>query len=141
MPRNRSYSRVTREALIVLGKLIRVSRAERGLTAHELADRAGISRTTLCNIVKGLPGPEIGIVFEVASMVGVRLFDYDEAARSDHRRRGLIWWRRRASPSLQSTSLVQSRAVLHRPFLRLSLEGPSLEWHHESSSLSAIWPT
>ncbi|MBU0832325.1 MAG: helix-turn-helix domain-containing protein [Alphaproteobacteria bacterium] len=78
MPRNRSYSRVTREALLVLGKLIRVNRTERGLTAQELADRAGISRTTLFNIEKGSPGPEIGIVFEVASIVGIRLFDYDE---------------------------------------------------------------
>ncbi|SIQ89068.1 DNA-binding transcriptional regulator, XRE-family HTH domain [Rhizobium sp. RU33A] len=78
MPRNRSYSRVTREALLVLGKLIRVNRTERGLTAQELADRAGISRTTLFNIEKGSPGPEIGIVFEVASIVGIRLFDHDE---------------------------------------------------------------
>lgn len=78
MPRNRSYSRVTFEALSILGKLIRVSRAERKLTAQELADRAGISRTTLSNIEKGAPGPEIGIVFEVASIVGIRLFDYDE---------------------------------------------------------------
>ena len=78
MPRQRSYSRVTRQALSMLGKLIRVSRAERGLTAQELADRAGISRTTLSSIEKGAPGPEIGIVFEVASIVGVRLFDHDE---------------------------------------------------------------
>jgi transcriptional regulator with XRE-family HTH domain len=78
MPRIRSYSRVTRDALLALGKLIRVNRTERGLTAQELADRAGISRTTLSNIEKGSPGPEIGIVFEVASIVGVRLFDYDE---------------------------------------------------------------
>lgn len=78
MPRKRSYSRVTNEALSILGKLIRVSRAERKLTAQELADRAGISRTTLSNIEKGAPGPEIGIVFEVASIVGIRLFDYDE---------------------------------------------------------------
>lgn len=78
MPRNRSYSRVTRDALIVLGKLIRISRTERGLTAQELAERAGISRTTLFNIEKGSPGPEIGIVFEVASIVGIRLFDHDE---------------------------------------------------------------
>jgi len=62
----------------MLGKLIRVGRAERGLTAQELADRAGISRTTLSSIEKGSAGPEIGIVFEVASIVGVRLFDYDE---------------------------------------------------------------
>ena len=62
----------------MLGKLIRVGRAERGLTAQDLADRAGISRTTLSSIEKGAPGPEIGLVFEVASIVGVSLFDYDE---------------------------------------------------------------
>lgn len=84
MPRQRSYSRLTRQALLMLGKLIRVSRAERGLTAQELADRAGISRTTLSSIEKGAPGPEIGIVLEVASIVGVRLFDYDERALQTH---------------------------------------------------------
>lgn len=72
----------------MLGKLIRVGRAERGLTAQELADRAGISRTTLSSIEKGAPGPEIGIVFEVASMVvGVRLFDYDERMLQMHNAR------------------------------------------------------
>ncbi|MBW8298508.1 MAG: helix-turn-helix domain-containing protein [Hydrogenophaga sp.] len=87
MPRKRSYSRVTRQALTMLGKLIRIGRAERGLTAQELADRAGISRTTLSSIEKGAPGPEIGIVFEVASLVGVRLFEYDERALQIHNAR------------------------------------------------------
>ncbi|MBB4509674.1 helix-turn-helix transcriptional regulator [Rhizobium ruizarguesonis] len=71
----------------MLGKLIRVGRAERGLTAQELADRAGISRTTLSSIEKGAPGPEIGIVFEVASLVGMRLFDYDERTLQMHNTR------------------------------------------------------
>ncbi len=83
MPRQRSYSRVT-QALAMLGKLIRVGRTERRLTAQELSDRAGISRTTLSSIEKGAPGPEIGIVFEVASIVGVRLFDYDERTLQMH---------------------------------------------------------
>lgn len=87
MPRKRSYSRVTRQALTMLGKLIRIGRAERGLTAQELADRAGISRTTLSTIEKGAPGPEIGIVFEVASLVGVRLFEYDERILQIHNSR------------------------------------------------------
>ncbi|CDZ55620.1 Transcriptional regulator, XRE family [Neorhizobium galegae bv. orientalis] len=87
MPRKRSYSRVTREALTMLGKLIRIGRAERGLTAQELADRAGISRTTLSSIEKGAPGPEIGIVFEVASLVGLRLFEYDERMLQVHNSR------------------------------------------------------
>lgn len=84
MPRQRSYSRVTHQALAMLGKLIRVGRTERRLTAQELSDRAGISRTTLSSIEKGAPGPEIGIVFEVASIVGVRLFDYDERTLQMH---------------------------------------------------------
>lgn len=80
MKRKRIYSRVTRQALSILGKLIRIGRMERGMTAQELADRAGISRTTLYNIEKGAPGPEIGAVFEAASLAGVRLFEYDDAA-------------------------------------------------------------
>ncbi len=80
MPRQRSYSRTTHQALALLGNLIRLGRAERGLTAQELADRAGISRTTLSSIEKGAPGPEIGLAFEVAALVGVRLFDDDERA-------------------------------------------------------------
>ena len=87
MPRTRSYSRVTRKALTMHGKLIRIGRVERGLTAQELADRAGISRTTLSSIEKGAAGPEIGIVFEVASLVGVRLFDYDERTFQIHNSR------------------------------------------------------
>lgn len=78
MKRKRSYSRVTRRALVLLGKLIRVRRMELDMTAQDLADRAGISRTTLHNIEKGAPGPEIGTVFEVAALVGLRLFEEDE---------------------------------------------------------------
>ncbi|MCX8225979.1 MAG: helix-turn-helix transcriptional regulator, partial [Sulfitobacter sp.] len=71
--------RVTKQALSVFGKLIRVGRTTRGMTAQDLADRANISRTTLHNIEKGAPGPEIGTVFEVAALVGVRLFDADDS--------------------------------------------------------------
>lgn len=87
MKRKRTYSRVTRQALSLLGKLIRIGRTERGMTAQDLSDRAGISRTTLYNIEKGAPGPEIGIVFEVAALVGVRLFEYDERTLAMHNAR------------------------------------------------------
>ena len=87
MKRKRSYSRVTRQALLILGKLIKVGRAERGMTAQDLADRAGISRTTLYTIEKGEPGSEIGTAFEVAAIVGVRLFEYDERTLAMHKAR------------------------------------------------------
>ena len=87
MRRTRTYSRVTKQALSILGKLIKVGRLERGLTAAELAERAGITRKTLRRIEYGEPGPEIGTVFEVASLVGVRLFQYDERTLQMHNAR------------------------------------------------------
>ncbi|WP_273524674.1 helix-turn-helix transcriptional regulator [Rhodosalinus sediminis] len=87
MKRKRSYSRVTRQALSLLGKLIRVRRTEREMTTQELADRAGISRTTLYHIENGKPSPEIGTVFEVAAIVGVRLFEHDERTLQMHNAR------------------------------------------------------
>lgn len=80
MKRQRNYSRVTRQALSTLGILIRSGRIERGISVKELSERAGISRTTLYKIEKGAPGPEVGTVFEVASLVGVQLFGLDETA-------------------------------------------------------------
>jgi transcriptional regulator with XRE-family HTH domain len=58
--------------------MIREARKERKLTAQELADRAGISRGMLQRIEKGDLKCEIGAVFEVATIVGVKLFDADE---------------------------------------------------------------
>ncbi|WP_338668259.1 helix-turn-helix transcriptional regulator [Pseudodesulfovibrio methanolicus] len=75
-----AYSRYGREAAILLGQLIRAGRKERGWTAGELADRAGISRRTLQRIEKGDPGCQIGGVFEAAALVGVPLFEAEPSA-------------------------------------------------------------
>ena len=74
----RPYSRYSREAVTLLGGLIRAARKERKLTAQEVADRAGISRGLLQRIEKGTPKCEIGAFFEVATIVGVKLFDANE---------------------------------------------------------------
>jgi transcriptional regulator with XRE-family HTH domain len=84
MKRARSYSRVTKQALSLFGKLIKAGRLERRMTATELAERAGITRRTLRNIENGEAGSEIGTVFEVATLVGVRLFDVDERTLAIH---------------------------------------------------------
>lgn len=85
MPRiaQRAYSRPSLEALTLLGKLIRLARKQRRMTAAELAERAGISRSTLQRIEKGDPKVEIGIMFEVATLVGVVLFDAGPGRLSD----------------------------------------------------------
>ena len=74
----RTYSRYTREASTLLGSMIRTARLERKLTAQEVADRAGISRGLLQRIEKGDLKCEIGVVFEVAAILGIQLFDADE---------------------------------------------------------------
>ena len=80
----RTYSRYSREAITLLGGLIRAARKERKLTAQEVADRAGISRGLLQRIEKGHPKCEIGAVFEVAAIVRVKLFDADETTLTKH---------------------------------------------------------
>ena len=76
----RSYGRVTREALTMMGGLIRLGRKQRKMSEADLAARVGIARSTLQLIEKGHPKVEIGLVFEAAILVGVPLF-VDEPSR------------------------------------------------------------
>jgi transcriptional regulator with XRE-family HTH domain len=73
----RSYSRYGREAVAVLGQLIRIHRIERRLSMEELATRAGVSRDKKRRIEQGDPRCGIGLVFEAATIVGVPLFESD----------------------------------------------------------------
>jgi transcriptional regulator with XRE-family HTH domain len=76
----RTYSRITRHAAALLGKQIRIARKERKMTEKELAERTGISRGLLQRIEKGNLKCQIGTVFEVATLVGIKLFDADESS-------------------------------------------------------------
>ncbi len=78
--KQRTYSRQSIDAAILLGKHIQLGRKERALTEVDLADRAGISRTTLQKIEKGDPRCELGLYFEVATLVGVPLFNIENTA-------------------------------------------------------------
>ena len=84
MKKNRTYSRYTREAGALLGKLIKLGRKERKWTEHELADRSGISRATMQKIEKGDLSVATGLVFEAAALVGVKLFDEDRTSLVKH---------------------------------------------------------
>lgn len=79
-PATRPYSRYAAEAVSYLGRLIRKGRIERKETAAQLAERAGISRGLLQRIERGDPGCSVGAVFEVAALLGIRLFDLDREA-------------------------------------------------------------
>jgi len=80
----RTYSRSTRDTVALLGALVRVARKERKMTAQEVSERAGISRGLLQRMEKGDLKCEIGAVFEVATIVGIKLFDADEITLQRH---------------------------------------------------------
>lgn len=70
-PISRASSLYVKEALILLGMMIRVARIERKMTVRELAMRADVSRSLLQRIEEGDSGCSIGAVLEVATIVGV----------------------------------------------------------------------
>lgn len=80
MPNVRAYSKHTKEAVTCLSVLIKTYRKQRKWSEQNLADRAGISRATLQKIESGDLGCSVGLVFEVASLVGVPLFEGDHNA-------------------------------------------------------------
>lgn len=69
-----TYSRATQDAVALLGLHIATARRQRRFTAADLAQRAGISLTTLRNAERGVPTVAVGIVFELATLLGIRLF-------------------------------------------------------------------
>jgi len=78
----RPISHYTQTALELLGQTIRADRIAGRLSAAQLAARAGISRSLLQRVEKGDPGCAIGIVFELAAILGVPLFTADPAELS-----------------------------------------------------------
>lgn len=84
MPRPRTYSKYVGEAAALLGKQVKLGRKRRKWSEHNLADRAGISRATLQKIEKGELSCAIGLVFEVAALVGVKLFNADSPSLATH---------------------------------------------------------
>ena len=77
MPRKRTYSNYTRQAVQLLGQHVKLARKKKGWSQAELAERAGVGRTTVQKAEAGDLGQEIGLVFEIASIAGIALFAPD----------------------------------------------------------------
>ncbi len=75
MTKKRTYSKYSREAALLLGQQIKLGRKRRKWSEANLAERGGLSRRTLQKIEAGEMTPAIGLVFEVAVLVGIPLFE------------------------------------------------------------------
>jgi transcriptional regulator with XRE-family HTH domain len=78
MVTNRTYSKYALEAALLLGQHIKLGRKQRKWSEQVLAERAGISRATLQKIENGEMSCSLGLVFEVATLTGVNLFEQDK---------------------------------------------------------------
>lgn len=76
----RTYSRYNTHAVLLMGTQIKLGRKEHRWSEQELAERAGISRSTVQKIERGDMSCAIGLVFEVAALVGIKLFDSDNTS-------------------------------------------------------------
>lgn len=74
MRRPHTYSPEALDAARVLGLRVAEGRRLRRWTQAELCERAGISATTLRNAERGEPTVAVGVMFELATLVGVELF-------------------------------------------------------------------
>jgi len=66
-----SNSALERQLLIQLGGRLRAARLHQGWTASQVAERAGISRTTLASVETGAPSPAIGTYLKVMGVLGL----------------------------------------------------------------------
>lgn len=74
MRRSHTYSPQTLDAAHVLGLRIAEGRRRRRWTQAELCERAGVSKATLRNAERGEPTVAVGVMFELATLVGVELY-------------------------------------------------------------------
>ncbi len=81
---HRSYSRYAREATVLFGLMIRNARIKRGITVADVAERAGISRGLVHRIERGEMGSSIGVAFELAAILGLRLFETEPTTLTRH---------------------------------------------------------
>lgn len=71
----RTYSAYSADAMHLLGATIRAERKTRKMSEIELAERAGVARSVIQRVEQGDMTCGVGIVFEVAHIVGIPLFD------------------------------------------------------------------
>ncbi len=85
---NRSYTEFTTESILLWGQMIKLARKQRGMSETDLAMRANITRSTLNRIERGNLDVGVGLFFEAATLVGLKLFDTDDKEQlQDHRQR------------------------------------------------------
>jgi len=92
MPTTNHADNLTDEAraeLAVIGETLRESRAQKGLSVHELAKLSGVSAGTISQIERGMANPSINNISKLASALELRLGVFFEQ-RAETRNQGVV---------------------------------------------------
>jgi transcriptional regulator with XRE-family HTH domain len=65
----------------VLGKRVRQARSSRGLTAHQLAELTGVTRSFISQIERGQASPSVTTMYRIAHALGLSLGDLFDIER------------------------------------------------------------
>lgn len=133
-----------RQLLLQLGDRLKRLRKAQGLGTVDMAERVGISRTTLSAVESGDPGPSIGTYLRVMSALGVsgdlallvgdtlQPAPLGSAAARSHRARPMVQVMVSADASRHQSQDLQSLA-LHEEAVRLVRADPNLLQHAEDT--------
>lgn len=133
-----------RQLLLQLGDRLKRLRKAQGLGTVDMAERVGISRTTLSAVESGDPGPSIGTYLRVMSALGVsgdlallvgdtlQSAPLGSAAARSHRARPTVQVMVSADASRHQSQDLQSLA-LHEEAVRLVRADPNLLQHAEDT--------
>ncbi len=80
----RTYSAYSTDAMHLLGATIRAERKTKKMSELELAERASVARNVVQRVEKGDMTCGVGIVFEIAHIVGISLFDAGPSRLASH---------------------------------------------------------
>lgn len=86
MPKStkRIYSAYSTDAMHLLGATIRAERKTNKMSELDLAERTGVARSVVQRVEKGEMTCGAGIVFEMAHIVGITLFDAGPSRLASH---------------------------------------------------------
>ena len=76
----RVYSKQTQNTVVLLGMAIAIARKEQKISESAVAERISVSRSTVQRIENGDLSVGIGLYFEAAWAVGVKIFSPDDEA-------------------------------------------------------------
>ena len=133
-----------RQLLLQLGDRLKRLRKAQGLGTVDMAERVGISRTTLSAVESGDPGPSMGTYLRVMSALGVsgdlallvgdalQPAPLGSASARSRRARPMVQVRVSADASRHQSQDLQSLA-LHEEAVRLVRADPNLLQHAEDT--------